>query len=172
MQTDSQDCFALFGLPPRFAIDLGQLDMAFRRLQSELHPDRHVRHDEMERRIALQLSTRVNDAYQTLRKPASRAQCLIDMAEEKTCNTLSHRFLMLQMEWREEIECASNKGDHVALVKLAHRLQNEMREHERKLADALDMRSDFQNAALLVNELRFYERLRIEINDALDQLEN
>ena len=172
MQTATHNYFELFGLPPRFAIDLGTLEKEFRRLQGELHPDRHVNDDELERRIALQLSTTVNDAYRTLRQPSSRAQCLIDMAPEakKSGATLTPEFLMAQMEWREAIERA--KRDEEALNALAHRLRNEVLEHEKDLAETLDARSDFQGAAMRVNELRFYERLRAEINDALDQLDN
>ena len=174
MQTATHNYFELFGLPPRFAIDLGTLEKEFRRLQGELHPDRHVSDDEVERRIALQLSTTVNDAYRTLRQPSSRAQCLIDMAPEakKTGATLTPAFLMAQMEWREAIENACAARDILALNALAQRLRNEVLEHEKDLTDALDARCDFESAAMRVNELRFYERLRAEINDALDQLDN
>ncbi len=172
MDASTNNYFELFGLPPRFAIDLTTLEKEFRRLQGELHPDRHVSDDELERRVALQLSTTVNDAYRTLRQPSSRAQCLIDMAPEakKTDTTLTPAFLMAQMEWREAIERA--KRDEEALDALAHQLRNEVLEHEKDLAEALDARSDFESAAMRVNELRFYERLRAEINDALDQLDN
>jgi molecular chaperone HscB len=172
MQTTAQNYFELFGLPPRFSIDLGMLEKSFRRLQGELHPDRHVNHNEMERRVALQLSTTVNDAYQTLRQPASRAQCLIDIRSGTTKSgaTVTPAFLMMQMEWREAIDMA--RHDSQALESLAHRLRNEVLEQEKNLAETLDARSDFESAAMRVNELRFYERLRTEINDALDQLDN
>ncbi len=58
----SQDYFALFGLPPRYRFDADQLDLAYRTLQREIHPDRYAVADEAERRLALQSSARVNEA--------------------------------------------------------------------------------------------------------------
>lgn len=175
METATSNYFDLFGLPPRFTIDLATLEQSFRRLQGELHPDRHVSKTEMERRIALQLSTTVNDAYRTLRHPTSRAQCLIDMAEQpeekKSGTTVLPAFLMAQMEWREAIESACAAQDVLELETLARRLRSEMTTLEKDLADALDTRSDFHSAAMRVNELRFYERLRTDIDDALDHLD-
>jgi len=175
METATSNYFELFGLPPRFSIDLATLESTFRRLQGELHPDRHVSNSEMQRRIALQLSTTVNDAYRTLRHPSSRAQCLIDMAaqpeEKKSGATVPTAFLMAQMEWREAIESACAAQDVLELEALARRLRNEMSTQEKDLADALDARGDIQKAAMRVNELRFYERLRADIDDALDHLD-
>ena len=175
METAATNYFKLFGLPPRFSIDLATLESEFRRLQGELHPDRHVSNSEMQRRIALQLSTTVNDAYRTLRHPSSRAQCLMDLAgpaaASESGTTVSPVFLMAQMEWREAIEGARAAEDGVELEALALRLRHEMTTQEKDLADALDTQNDFQSAAMRVNELRFYERLRTDIDDALDHLD-
>ena len=40
MTDPRHDHFALFGLPPRFAIDEASLEQAYRRVQSQVHPDR------------------------------------------------------------------------------------------------------------------------------------
>ena len=172
MQTAAHNYFELFGLPSRFAIDIGKLESAFRRLQNELHPDRHVSKSETERRVALQLSTTVNDAYQTLRHPSSRAQCLIDMTPESAVTeAVSAAFLMEQMEWHEAIEHACDTRDAKELQMLARRLRTEMAVQENGLEKTLDIQRDFHGAAMRVNELRFYERLCAEIREALDQLE-
>lgn len=166
--------FELFGLAPRFTIDLNSLELSFRRLQAELHPDRHASHTENERRMALQLSTTVNDGYRTLRHPASRAQCLIGMAGKSEAESVavSPAFLMAQMEWREAIEEARATSNVAALEALSRRLRHKFAVHEKELAEALDDRGDFDAAAQRVNELRFYEKLRVEIDDALDRLDS
>jgi len=175
METATRNYFELFGLPARFSIDLGTLENAFRRLQGELHPDRHVSNSELQRRISLQLSTTVNDAYRTLRHPTSRAQCLIDMATQSDADqsgtSVPPAFLIAQMEWREAIESACAAQDILELEALARRLRSEMSTQEKNLAEALDTRNDFHSAAMKVNELRFYERLRTEIDDALNNLD-
>lgn len=167
----TQNYFELFGLPPRFGIDLGSLEQAFRRLQAELHPDRYASRTETERRMALQLSTTINDGYRTLRHPASRAQCLLSLTGTDEDNTaVSPAFLMSQMEWREAIEEASASRDVVALEALAKRLKHKVGVQEQSLAATLDDLGDRHAAAQQVNELRFYEKLRVEIEDALDRI--
>ena len=171
MQT--QNYFELFGLPPRFAIDLHSLENSFLRLQRELHPDRHAAAGEAERRTALQLSTQVNDGYRALRYPATRAECLMILAGRAAQpGHVSPGFLMSQMEWREAIEEALASHDAIALEALAKRLRYKVSVHEKDLAQALDVQHDFDTAAQKVNELRFYEKLRQEIDGALEQLDS
>lgn len=168
----SSNYFEMFGLAPRFAIDMGILESAFRRLQAELHPDRHASGTETERRMALQLSTTVNDGYRVLRHPASRAQCLIGMSGREAASTaVSPDFLMAQMEWREAIQEARAAGDTAALEALARRLRHRMARHEQDIAVALDEHRDFEGAGQRASELRFYEKLRTDIEDALEALE-
>ena len=62
----SRNHFELFGLPERFRFDAASLDRAYRELQSEVHPDRFATSDDTERRVALQSSARVNEAYSAL----------------------------------------------------------------------------------------------------------
>src|SRR6202162_875462 len=73
----SQDYFALFGLPARYRFDPAELDAAYRKLQTEVHPDRFAAAGEDERRLALQSSSRVNEAYRALRSPLERANYLL-----------------------------------------------------------------------------------------------
>lgn len=169
----STNYFELFGLTPRFTIDMHNLEKSFLRLQAEFHPDRHASHSESERRMALQRSTTVNDGYRALRHPLSRAHCLITMAgKDDANNPVSTAFLMSQMEWREAIEEARTSRDMTALEALYKRLKYKVSVQEKELAAALDERGDFEAAAQQVNELRFYEKLRADIEDALEALES
>lgn len=65
--------FDLFGLPQAFALDTARLDQAYRDIQAEIHPDRFAHAGESEQRLAMQWATKVNEAYQTLKKPFERA---------------------------------------------------------------------------------------------------
>ena len=58
----SRNHFELFGLSARYRVDQDALDAAYRKLQSEVHPDRFAGGSDAERRIALQASARVNEA--------------------------------------------------------------------------------------------------------------
>ena len=161
--------FELFGLTPRFSIDLNTLEQSFRQLQAEVHPDRHTSHTKAEQRLALHQSTIINDGYHTLRNPSSRAQFLIHLSgKAEAAPALSTTFLMAQMEWREAVEEARASRDITVLEALARRLRHRVNVQLDELATVLDERGDFITAELRVNELRFYEKLRIEIEDAID----
>lgn len=69
--------FALLGIPERFELDRSHLDKAYFQLQARLHPDRFVGKPEAERLSALQKSMAVNEAYQQLKDPQSRAEQLL-----------------------------------------------------------------------------------------------
>src|SRR2546428_127562 len=75
----SQNYFALFGLPQRYRFDPEELDAAYRALQRVVHPDRYAAAGDAERRIALQSSARVNEAYRALKDPVGRAQYLLSL---------------------------------------------------------------------------------------------
>ena len=165
--------FELFGLAPKFTIDLNSLDHSFRRLQTEMHPDRFAAGTEAEKRQAMQLSSNLNDGYRALKNPGSRAQYLVSLAgKSDTGNAVSSAFLMAQMEWRESIESARTGKNIQELDALSRRLRHAIAEQEKILGVVIDEQSDFNLAAQRVNELRFYEKLRVEIDSALDALES
>jgi curved DNA-binding protein CbpA len=74
-----QNHFELFDLPASFAIDLDQLDRHYRKLQSEVHPDKFAAASPAERLRSMQLATHVNEAYQTLKSPITRARYLLHL---------------------------------------------------------------------------------------------
>ncbi|HEY6096115.1 MAG TPA: Fe-S protein assembly co-chaperone HscB, partial [Gallionellaceae bacterium] len=103
-----QDFFQLFGLPQRYLLDSTALEQHYRTLQAQVHPDKFAHLSETEQRVSMQLSTRVNEAYQTLRSPLRRARYLLTLhgvdTQEETNTSMPVEFLMQQMEWREAIE--------------------------------------------------------------------
>jgi len=171
----SQDHFALFGLPRRYAIDLPELEKIFREVQTRVHPDKHVHLSDAERRLAMQWSTQVNEAYQTLRQPLRRARYLlhlagIDVALERN-TAMPPEFLMQQMEWREALEEVRNAADFPALEQLHSRMKQEMSEQYQRLETQLDVAPNLLAAAGTVRQMMFQEKLLQEIDDALAALE-
>ena len=104
----TQDYFALFGLPRRYALDEGALEAAWHELQGRVHPDRHAHLSDFEKRRSMQWATRVNEGFRVLRKPLARAQYLLELAGVdaalETNTAMSAEFLMEQIEWREAVE--------------------------------------------------------------------
>src|SRR6266849_2704262 len=93
----NQDHFELFGLPSRFAVDAAAPDA--------------------ERRVSMQLATRVNEAYETLKSPLRRAVYILKLRgvdpEFETNTAMPPEFLVEQMSWRERIEAGSEKPEAV-----------------------------------------------------------
>jgi molecular chaperone HscB len=75
----SLDYFELFGLNPVFDIDPILLNAAQQRLQASHHPDRHVGSNEQDKRLSVQIASRVNQAYETLRDPVKRSRYLLEI---------------------------------------------------------------------------------------------
>jgi molecular chaperone HscB len=61
----SSDHFHLFQLPVRFALDAGELEEAYRQVQTRVHPDRFAAASGAEKRVAMQWATRANEAFDT-----------------------------------------------------------------------------------------------------------
>ena len=167
--------FELFGLEPVFALDADSLERAYRDIQSKVHPDRFAHAGDAERRASLQWTTRVNEAFQILKTPVSRARHLlelrgVDVAFE-TNSAMPTDFLMQQMELRESLEQAISREDGLALEALRRNLATEKRSFEKQIAAAIDVRKDHKGAADLVRKLMFLDKLDAEIDSAYEAIE-
>jgi molecular chaperone HscB len=170
-----QSHFDLFGLQPAFAVDQDRLESAYREIQSRVHPDRFAHAGDAERRASLQWTTRVNEAYRTLRNPVSRASHLlalngVDVAFE-TNTAMPAEFLMEQMELREALEDASQSKDTAALEALQKRIDADRHDIEQQLGTRIDQQRDYAGAADLVRELKFLEKFEAEIDAAYETIE-
>ncbi len=169
------DHFALFDLPRAFRHDASTLDRRYRELQARVHPDKFAHAVDAERRLSLQWATRVNEAYQTLKKPLSRAQYLLSLSGEDVgadSNTaMPSEFLIEQMEWREAVAEARIAREQSELEQLYHRVKQRMKKRYEQLAILLDDEHDYGAAADRVRRLMFLEKLLAEIDDAMAELE-
>jgi molecular chaperone HscB len=71
--------FAIFSLPQHLKIDTAALEKSFYSLSRKLHPDRFVSRPLDEQEAALAESSRLNDAYRTLKDPVSRTEYLLKL---------------------------------------------------------------------------------------------
>ena len=169
----NQNHFELFGLPALFAVDAAALEARYHELQREVHPDRFAAAADAERRVSMQLATRVNEAYQTLKSPLRRAVYILQLRGVdpglETNTAMPPDFLMEQMSWRERIEAGSEEPE--ALVRLRAGLRDESRKVYEKLHDQLDEDRDDEAASQTVRALMFYAKLDEEIEDKLAELE-
>jgi molecular chaperone HscB len=170
-----QNHFELFGLSPAYGLDRGLLEKAYRDIQSRVHPDRFAHAGDAERRASLQWTTRVNEAYRTLKDPVQRGKHIlelhgVDVAFE-TNTQMPTEFLLQQLELREELESAIARKDAPALDRLRADLCGSQKGLEAQIGAAIDAEKDYAGAADLVRKLMFLDRLDAEIDQAYEEVE-
>jgi len=170
-----QNHFELFGLQPAFSVDETALERSYREIQARVHPDRFAHAGAAERRASLQWTTRVNEAYRSLKNPVQRASHIlalhgVDVAFE-TNTAMPAAFLGQQMELREALENAVHAKDLKSLDALQKSIARDKQALEAKLAQRIDADKDYQAAAGLVRELQFLEKLEAEIDGAYEVIE-
>ena len=173
--TSSGNFFELFGLAPAFALDAEALEASYREIQSRVHPDRFAHAGDAERRASLQWTTRVNEAYRTLKNPVQRGRHLlelrgIDVAFE-TNTQMPTDFLMQQLELREELESATGGKDASRLDHLRADLRTHKEKLEKQIGQAIDGKKDYPGGAELVRKLMFLDRLDSEIDMAYEEID-
>jgi molecular chaperone HscB len=73
------DYFTFFGLPPKLNLDVAALEKEFYELSRRLHPDVNAQDGSQEQEWSLEQSSRLNDAYRTLRDPIKRTEYLLHL---------------------------------------------------------------------------------------------
>lgn len=166
------DYFSLFGLPVAFALDADALQPTWRALQQQLHPDRVAADDAAAQRHALQMTSHLNAAYDTLRDPVKRARYLLELAghgsDSERSSVVDTDFLMAQMELRESLEEAAALHELDAIEAEAQDwLDSLLHEFPRDYAA-----EDWSEATDSLRKMQFMTRLLAEIREQRERLED
>ncbi|MEZ8105397.1 co-chaperone HscB [Vibrio cortegadensis] len=166
--------FELFGLPIQFSLDGSLLSSQFRELQRRFHPDNFATASERDRLLSVQKAAQINDAYQILKNPISRAEYMlllqsIDIrAEQQTMQ--DPEFLMEQMELREELEDIAASADvEDAVYDFDSKVSKMYKQHLKAIEEELDQNL-WTQAADRVRKLKFVAKLKHEIELVEDRL--
>ena len=73
------DYFSFFGLPRKLNLDTPALEREFYSLSRKLHPDIYVSSKLQEQEWSLEQSSRLNDAYRTLKDPIRRTEYVLKL---------------------------------------------------------------------------------------------
>lgn len=103
-----QNYFELFDLPESCQSEGECLSEKYKLMQQSVHPDKYVQASEQDKRLSLQYTVFINEAYQTLINPVLRAIYLlklsaIDISTNQNA-PVDPEFLMLQIEFHESLE--------------------------------------------------------------------
>ncbi|KOR33045.1 hypothetical protein TI05_03445 [Achromatium sp. WMS3] len=170
----SKSYFELFNLPESFIIDSAQLTERYQALQRIVHPDRHADTSAQERRLALQGSSFINEAWQTLKDPIARAEYLLarrGAALNKGQNTTSDpEFLLEQMELRETLATVATQPEpYKILTDIMERLHKMQAKWIAVLSQALED-NELVQAQNAVYKLQFIDRLAHLAEESEDAL--
>lgn len=171
--------FELLGLPVSYDIDEKALRASMLSQASKHHPDRFS--DPLDQVDAASRLAVINQAYDRLRHPLSRAQAVLEVlggtisTDAEDSKHLPPDLLMEMMEVREELEDALTTNDQPQIARLRQWALDRRDEYEQQLSQALRTAAQEQDdqvdssayqldeARKQLNALRYIQRM-------LDQL--
>jgi molecular chaperone HscB len=162
--------FDALGLPQQMGIARAEVEKRFREISQKVHPDRFGRASPIERRLALEHTTWVNDAHRVLREPRTRAEYLLELEGVKVGHEEERsddpELLMTMMELQEQVS-ASAASD---LEKLLGEMKARSKALLAKTEAWFDRREGTREIAKrALDELRFVRRLEERIEQRLDE---
>lgn len=162
--------FSLFKLEPTFEIDAQALEQTYHLLAAQFHPDKSAAASAFEQKQAVMMASTVNEAYRVLKNPTERAAYLLREqgidADAPEHTAFAPEFLIQQMEWRETLEKARDQQNSTALAGLDGEIAAQQQALQQDLGGAFAQRR-YEDAAALVRQSRFLDKLRAEIRAAM-----
>lgn len=163
----NQTFFSLFQLPEGYDVDMEQLQCRYRELLREVHPDRFAAASDSERRLAMQFSTRINEAYETLKSPVSLAHYLLSLQginiDPQQTIANDPAFLMHQMSLREQLmDLKGQDNPEAALDELTRELE-QLIDHQCAAFKASFSQQNYEEARVEVAKMQFLFKLEEEV---------
>ena len=170
--------FALFEQPVQFAVNQERLDQQLRLLQKRYHPDnlvadsKNVADSAQAKQQSEQASALINQAYQTLRDPDSRASYLLDIAGQ--AQNLEHSiadldFLEDAMQMRMDLDDAIEGKELAVLKQLNTQITVRLNKQSERF-DSAYQSQDWQTAIDATQKLKFLVKLDADVTTGLDEV--
>jgi molecular chaperone HscB len=161
-----ENYFALLAVPQSYEVSQSDLTRSYRELQREAHPDRFAGASEREHLRAVQHSSQINEAYETLISPTRRAAYLLKLAgvdSDMSSTTFQDpEFLMQQMQLREELSELQDAKDPEAALDAFYRDLEAAATKQKAIFSTSYTQKQFDEALASYAKLQFLEKLRSE----------
>ena len=175
LEAQFENFFALFEQPVQFEVHQDRLDQHLRLLQKRYHPDNVAKNltDTAQAKLhSEQASALINQAYQTLSAPDSRASYLLEMADQ--AQNLEHSiadldFLEDAMQMRMDLDDAISDKDRRALQQLHPQITERLVNQSDRFDNAYKQ-EDWQTAIDATQKLKFLVKLNADVITGLDDV--
>ena len=167
-----QNYFELFALVPQFDLDTQALESAYQTSISQYHPDRFADKSEAEQLSAVQNTSLINTAFNTLKAPLERARYLLELqgvnAFDETDTRMDMDFLLAQIELRESLETIKANQDELALDDFIETVSGKIKDNIAHISQGFQAK-DLDGVRNLVRELKFYTQLQQQAKALMDE---
>ena len=155
----NQNYFQLFEIECSTSINHKHLEKKYLEFQKKFHPDKYVNASNHEKRLSLQITSYINEAYEVLKNDYLKSIYLLKIKGyeiEDENNTISDsEFLMHQMELREEVEdvlkIRNEKTTKELFLKISNHKKNCLEEFKYNYNNNL-----FKEALEIMQKIKFY----------------
>ena len=164
--------FDVFSIPATFQVDLNALADRYRELQAQVHPDRVAGGSEQEKLQAIQITSYLNEAYETLLSPQRRAAYLLELrgvdVTQVDQSDLSPALLMEQIELREQLEELPRDESALGqLEQLRESIEQRQVDCQNQFTQGIES-EDLTEAKKHYYEMQYFAKLTAEI-EALEE---
>ncbi len=165
--------FELFNLDKSFDIDLKQLEAIYQQKIAQHHPDRFANQGEKEKSEALQNTSLINTAYDTLKSPLNRATYLLGLAginafDEKDTH-MDADFLIAQIDLRERLGDIESSKDEIKLDEFIDTIESQINNNINQISVLFANTSQLDKIKTMVRELKFYVQLHSQAKRLMDE---
>ncbi|WP_350558719.1 Fe-S protein assembly co-chaperone HscB [Psychrobacter sp. CAL346-MNA-CIBAN-0220] len=170
-----ENFFALFEQPIQFELPQKSLDERLRLLQKRYHPDnvaKNIADVVKAQQQSEQASALINQGYQTLSAPDSRAAYLLDMAgqaQNVEQSIADFDFLEDAMQMRIDLDEAIDNKDRPALQQLHPKTAERLATQSTRFQTAYQNK-EWQTAIDATQKLKFLVKLDADITTGLDDI--
>jgi len=175
--------YEAFGLEPALSIDVDDLKKRFYERSRQWHPDRFGRASAEEQQKALDMTSTLNDAFRTLRDPASRGEYFfkesgVELSKQLPSGILEE-FFELNMVL-EELRCG-DESVRPQLVDAKNKHSGLLAKAEKQLVDFFELYDSFtpseremivESIQDLLNTRRYIANFLREVDKQLNVLPN
>ena len=166
--------FELFEMPVSFTPDKAVVSSKYFELQKKYHPDFFTNSDASEQDDALEKSSQVNKAYNTLKHPDATIKYVLQikgLIDNNEKYELPAAFLMEMMELNEELMDTEDSSMQEAEVKV-RQFENSLYESVKNIIEYYNDENTTEAQLLQVKDYYFKKKYLLRILERLDGMRN